>query len=69
MLTFSGHVGETRDTLVTHNLTKYHNGNSVHAVAGLNINIEPGQVVGLLGANGSGKSSILKVISLPHEPC
>jgi ABC-2 type transport system ATP-binding protein len=35
---------------------------SVQAVQDLNLEIEPGQVYGLLGPNGSGKSTTLKII-------
>jgi ABC-2 type transport system ATP-binding protein len=35
---------------------------SVQAVRDLNLEIEPGQVYGLLGPNGSGKSTTLKII-------
>ena len=35
---------------------------SVEAVRDLNLEIEPGQVYGLLGPNGSGKSTTLKII-------
>ncbi len=36
---------------------------SIHALKGLNINIETGKVVTLLGANGAGKTTTLKCIS------
>jgi len=36
---------------------------SIHALKGLNINIETGKVITLLGANGAGKTTTLKCIS------
>lgn len=40
----------------------------IHAVNNININIEKGQIVALLGANGAGKSSTLKAISGEKKP-
>jgi len=46
--------------LVTENLTKDYG--SFRALAGVSLNIAPGEVVGLLGPNGSGKSTALRTI-------
>ncbi len=40
----------------------------IEAVKGINITIEKGQIVALLGANGAGKSTIIKAISGLVEP-
>ena len=43
------------------NLTKSYG--KVFSITDININIEPGQIVGLLGPNGSGKTTLIKVIT------
>lgn len=43
---------------------------AVHALRGVNLELEPGQVLGLMGDNGAGKSTLVKIISgnfLPNE--
>ena len=38
-----------------------------YALNGLSFNVEKGQTVGIIGTNGSGKSTILKIITgVPH---
>lgn len=36
---------------------------NIHAIKGININVDRGQIVSLIGANGAGKTSILQAIS------
>jgi len=36
---------------------------NIHALKGLNLTVEPGEIVTLIGANGAGKSTTLKTIS------
>lgn len=38
----------------------------VHAVRGVSLTVEQGEIVTLIGANGAGKSSVLKAISAVH---
>lgn len=43
---------------------------AVHALRGMNLELEPGEVLGLMGDNGAGKSTLVKIISgnfLPNE--
>ncbi|MBA2955302.1 ATP-binding cassette domain-containing protein [Nocardioides sp. MAH-18] len=40
----------------------------VRALDGIDIHVQPGEVVGLLGDNGAGKSTLLKVMSGAHRP-
>lgn len=46
------------------NIAKYYS--SVPALAGVSIQIHPGEIVGLVGHNGAGKSTLLKVLSGAH---
>ena len=52
------------------NLTKtYGSGpTAVHALKGVDMRIEPGEVVGLIGPSGSGKSTLLKSLGAVIEP-
>ncbi len=43
------------------NLDVFYGG--IHALKGISFNIEEGQIVTLIGSNGAGKTTILKVIS------
>ena len=47
-------------TLVVEDLDVRYGG--VHAVRGLSFEVRPGEIVGLIGANGAGKSSTLHAI-------
>ena len=41
---------------------------SVTVLRGIDIDIHPGKVLALLGGNGSGKSTIVKIISGAYQP-
>lgn len=43
-------------------------GESVRAVSGVSFDVEPGQVYGLLGVNGAGKTSVLRMLSTVLRP-
>ena len=41
---------------------------NIHAIKDINFTVEEGQIVSLIGANGAGKSTILKTLSGLHHP-
>ncbi|MBT3377839.1 MAG: ABC transporter ATP-binding protein [Lentisphaerae bacterium] len=53
--------------LSTRNLTKIYGGSHI-ALSGLNLDVEPGVVLGLLGPNGAGKTTALKLLLGLHVP-
>ena len=55
------HAGKTRATLSARALNKRFGG--VTAVDGVDLDIEPGEIVGLMGPNGAGKTTVLDVLS------
>ena len=40
----------------------------VHALKGVNLDVQPAEVVGLVGDNGAGKSTLIKILSGVHRP-
>jgi ABC-type branched-subunit amino acid transport system ATPase component len=55
------HAGKTRATLTARGLDKRFGG--VTAVDGVDLDVEPGEIVGLMGPNGAGKTTVLDVLS------
>ena len=41
----------------------------ITALDGVDLEVRPGQVVGLVGPNGSGKTTLLNVVSRLYAPC
>ena len=55
---------------VTH-IDKYYNrgkGSEVHALRDVNLTIQQGERIGIIGTSGSGKSTLLKVLGLLEVP-
>ena len=43
-------------------------GKIIHALKGVSLDIEPGEVIGLLGVNGAGKTTLASIIVTLHPP-
>ena len=54
---------ETEYAIETQNLVKIYKTGKVQAVNGLNLQIKQGEIYALIGANGSGKTTSLNMIS------
>ena len=42
---------------------------SVHALNDINLNIEKGEIYGIIGLSGAGKSTLVRCINLLERPC
>jgi simple sugar transport system ATP-binding protein len=56
----------TTPLISVRNLHKWYSG--VHALKGVNFDVQPGQVCGLVGDNGAGKSTLIKILSGVERP-
>ena len=45
-----------------------HGATAVHAIKGVNLEVHPGEVVGLVGASGSGKTTLLHCLGAVIDP-
>ena len=60
-------LSNQNDTIVINNLhKKYYN--NFHAVKGVSLNIEKGDLYGVIGLSGAGKSSLIKMLNRLEEP-
>ncbi len=57
-----------RGTIQFNNIAFSYNKDEEPIISGLNLNIQPGEKVGILGKIGSGKSTVLKLASGLYEP-
>ena len=62
----AGGAAEPRPALRIRRLTKSFAG--MVALAGFELDIEPGEVHALVGENGSGKSTVIKILAGYHRP-
>jgi simple sugar transport system ATP-binding protein len=56
----------TAPLISVHGLHKWYSG--VHALKGVNLDVQSGEVCGLVGDNGAGKSTLIKILAGVHRP-
>ncbi len=60
---------ETRDSLIqVRDLKKHYHGGAIKALDGVTVDINPGDVMVVIGPSGSGKSTFLRSLNLLEEP-
>ena len=61
-------MATNNDLIVVDNITKEYNHGDIKALAGCSLTIKKGEVVAIIGASGSGKSTFLRCLNMLEEP-
>ena len=61
-------MATNNDLIVVDNITKEYNRGEVKALAGCSLTIKRGEVVAIIGASGSGKSTFLRCLNMLETP-
>jgi polar amino acid transport system ATP-binding protein len=61
-------VATNNDLIVVENITKEYNHGEIKALAGCSLTIRKGEVVAIIGASGSGKSTFLRCLNMLESP-
>jgi polar amino acid transport system ATP-binding protein len=61
-------VATNNDLIVVDNISKEYNRGEVKALAGCSLTIKKGEVVAIIGASGSGKSTFLRCLNMLETP-
>ena len=60
--------GDRRPVIQVKNLEKHYNDGAIHALDGVSLDIDKGEVVVIIGPSGSGKSTLLRSLNLLETP-
>ena len=61
-------MATNNDLIVVDDITKEYNHGEIKALAGCSLTIKKGEVVAIIGASGSGKSTFLRCLNMLEEP-
>ena len=60
--------GDRQPVIQVKNLEKHYNDGAIHALDGVSLDIDKGEVVVIIGPSGSGKSTLLRSLNLLETP-